>query len=326
MKILFTFGIPDSLIGQVSAEQIQAGVALPGNMPIMAALSGPLQEQGWEVQYAYLGQPTELDIEGVNIILNCICDASIQCLSVTMLQELAAKTGIAVLNPASRIASSTRDQLTHFAGKGATIPRTSRYSVTRVDFAEHLYQHGHTLPVLVRPIGEHGSHGLRRIQRASDFQSDAETSDYFITDFVDFVSADGLYRKYRMIYVAGQMLRRHLMIGTNWLLDLKSRQYMQNYPELINEEKAFLAGDGEDAADALAQLFARSGLDFGVVDYAMDAEGRPTVFEMNACFQITGTITDDMRPTWGYLEASNLTVIEAFIERIVTMAKPDNKD
>lgn len=289
MKILFIFGIPDNQIGQINLQQINAGISLPGNTPIMQSLVEPLLARGWQAQFAYLGQPTQLNIEGVDAIINCICDASIQRRSLAMLQELVAKTGLRVINTPAAISACTRDGIRPDMFQGMTIPLTTSYNSKYSNLDEHLKKHGHQLPVLIRPMGMHSGTGMQRIENVAEFVADGVESDYFVTDFVNFISLDGLYRKYRLVYAAGQVFPHHLFIGEGWSLHLKDvRELMEQSPALMKEANRYINTMPDEEAERLMAIFAHLGLDFGMVDYTRDPEGRPVIFEVNPCFLLAG--------------------------------------
>jgi hypothetical protein len=135
-----------------------------------------------------------------------------------------------------------------------------------------------------------------------------------VTDFVDFRSEDGLWRKHRMVYAGGRLFRRHLLIDEQWNVVGNSRYFM-HARELFGEEKEWLSrpiAPETDPVDAsVLKQFEDSELDFGVIDYAVLPDGELVIFEINACVQVTGTIPEQYRPEIGYIEANNDEIIAA---------------
>lgn len=317
MKILFIFGIPDNQIGQISLAQINAGISLPGNTPIMQSFIEPLLARGWQAQFAYLGQPTELNIKGVGAIINCICDASIQRRSLVMLQELIDKTGLPVINTPASISACTREGIRPAMFGGVTIPLTTMYRSNHSSLETHLKEHGHRLPVLVRPLGMHSGTGMQRIESLADFVMDEGQSEYYVTDFVNFVSADGLYRKYRLVYAAGQLFPHHLFTGKAWCLHLKDvREFMEQSPSLMKEANCYINAMPDAEKTGLMTIFEHLGLDFGMVDYARDHEGRPIIFEVNPCFLLSGVNQPVIAAIRGGAEDPSTKIVEAVFEVI----------
>src|SRR6202012_3438948 len=96
--------------------------------------------------------------------------------------------------------------------------------------------------VLARPVGTHGGDDFDKIdgtaELAAYLEASATTDRYFI-EYDDYASADGHFRKYRFIFVDGEVLPYHLAIGNDWKVhhvstDMANQQWMQD------EEAAFL--------------------------------------------------------------------------------------
>ena len=62
-------------------------------------------------------------------------------------------------------------------------------------------------PILLRPVGSHAGHGLERIDDRAGVETylaghgDAE---FYASDFHDYAGPDGLYRKYRVVFIDGR--------------------------------------------------------------------------------------------------------------------------
>jgi hypothetical protein len=201
------------------------------------------------------------------------------------------------------------------------VPHTSRFLGDVRNLKAHIESQGHRFPVLIRPAGTHGSAGLLKFD-SLDSVTDVEcpTSGVLVADFVDFRSGDGLYRKYRMICVGGQTFRRHVIAGSDWNVTGNSRVGMASRPDLVNAEKEFMKAGPEPLDRRIAQLFRVVGLDFGVIDFALSDAGEIIVFELNSTFQISGSIPQEHRESWGYLEGNNGAIVEALLALIVRKA------
>jgi hypothetical protein len=140
--------------------------------------------------------------------------------------------------------------------------------------------------MLIRPAGSHGGVDLvRAVTRAqcADAIAAAPSDAYYISEYHDFRAADGWYRKYRLVFVAGEIFSVHLAISTDWLVHYW-RVEMADW--MNREEAAFLADHRNvflgDASTALEEVVARLGLDFGGIDCALLPDGRVLLFEANA--------------------------------------------
>jgi hypothetical protein len=143
-----------------------------------------------------------------------------------------------------------------------------------------------------------------------------------VTDFVDFRSEDGLWRKHRMLYAGGRLFRRHRLADQQWNVVGDSRYFMHERG-LFDEEREWLARpvDGADPiAPRLLEQFEAMELDFGAIDYAVLPDGEVVIFEINACVQLTGTIPEQYRPQIGYIEDNNDEIMDAVLQQIRSRA------
>ena len=103
--------------------------------------------------------------------------------------------------------------------------------------------------------------------------------------FLDTRSEDGSFRKYRVITVDGKIFPLHLAVSRDWKVHYFSADMVER-PEHRAEDAAFLENPrgviGQRAYAALEKIVATLALDYGGVDFSLDAEGRVVVFEANA--------------------------------------------
>ena len=150
-------------------------------------------------------------------------------------------------------------------------------------------------PAIIRPLGSHAGHGLRRIADAAElaayYAAHRSVPFFTVAPFVDYRSADGLWRKYRVIFVDGVAYPLHLAIHHDWAVWYYNAQ-MRACPAKQVEEWRFLGNMTgflpERAVDALRRLAASVELDYFGLDCAVMADGRLLVFEIE-----TGMIVHD---------------------------------
>ncbi len=142
-------------------------------------------------------------------------------------------------------------------------------------------------PWLIRPLDTHGGHGLHLVRHPADLESAlAETaaSHFHVAPFVDYRSADGLYRKCRLALCNGRAFAGHLAISEHWMVHYKNAG-MAEHDERRQEEQVFMERFDEDFArrhaPALTAIAERSGLDYVVMDCAELPDGRLLVFELD---------------------------------------------
>ena len=194
-----------------------------------------------------------------------------------------------VLNPPASVAPTRRDDTpVRLAGiPGLEVPATRR--IGRDQLAA-LAEAGGAFgpPMLVRPTGSHGGDDLVRVDDADGLRRTLAAlpqPEFYLTPFVDTRGPDGMFRKYRLIFVDRQVFPYHLAINRDWLVHY-FRADMENDAALRREEEAFL-DDWRSAfpgrlGEAIEAVAGRLDLDYGGIDCAITAEKTVLVFEANA--------------------------------------------
>ena len=298
---------------------------------IILELEPACRNQGWDVDILSVGKPAPQRLRIPDVLVNLITEPLVCRRALDRLETIVRMNGLPILNSVEAIRRSGRTALPgvicESKAANVRVPLTTRFSGGLEQLERHIEAHTHRWPVLLRPVGTHSSIGLTRVDNPSQLRALAAVpKDLLVTDFVDFRSGDGLYRKYRMIWVDGTMFRRHVIAAVNWNVTGKSRADMAERPETIMAEKEFLASGGA-LDDRVAGLFRIVGLDFGVIDFAVSDAGEIIVFELNGTFQISRSIPGKYLAEWGYLEANNTSIINALIASVARRAvKPSRSE
>jgi biotin carboxylase len=165
--------------------------------------------------------------------------------------------------------------------------RSERQPVSSAALAESLAASGIGLPVLARPAATHGGEALGHYETLEALEQGirAFSGAHYITTFRDFRSADGYYRKYRIIFVDREPFPYHLAISSSWMVHYFSAD-MEGTHWKLDEERRFLedprAALGARAMAAVTAIGQRLGLDYGGIDFTLLPDGRVFVFEANA--------------------------------------------
>lgn len=279
------------------------------------------RKKGWDVEIVSVGHPKPQPLRIPDVLVNLITEPLICRRALDRLESTLRVQRTPIVNEVEAIRRSARTALPQVIRSGNAervhVPLATRFSGTREDLLAHIETAGHRWPVLIRPVGMHGSRGLEKIDSPSQTRMLQNVpSDIVVSDFVDFRSGDGLYRKYRMIWVDGMIFRRHIIPSLDWNVTGLSRLAMLERPHTIKAEKEFLASVGDDLDKRVAELFRIVGLDFGVIDFAVSDTGEIIVFELNGTFQVTGSIPKEYeryQADLAYLEANNGAILDALI-------------
>jgi hypothetical protein len=175
------------------------------------------------------------------------------------------------------------------------IPRTVRLAGSLLSKgARNKSLDGIAMPVLLRVAGNHGGDDFDKLDdwhAINEFVSRRPEADYYLTEYLDYRSPDGFFRKYRLISIDGELLPYHLAIHHDWKVH-HFRTDMANQPWMRQEEESFLAAPhlvfDEPHQGALRAVAAATRLDYCGIDCAIDRDGAIVVFESNAAMLVHG--------------------------------------
>ena len=210
-----------------------------------------------------------------------------------------------LLNPPRRVCTLDRDKLHRVLDgiAGVEIPATK--AVTReqlsqlspsadacCDIAADL-----AFPVIIRPRGSHAGAGLAKlddrdaIERYLDARPERE---FFIARFVDYSNRDGLFRKYRIVFIDGRPYACHMAIADRWDIWYLNAGMSASASKRLEEQSFMQTFDIAFArrhAAALNGISKRIGLDYFTVDCAETRDGSLLIFEAD-----NTAIVHDMDP------------------------------
>ncbi len=243
-----------------------------------------------------------------DVIFNTIGDADRCAAALACACRLLAGANAKILNPPERIMPTGRAaNLQRMAGLhgviapvGVDLPREQCVGGAPAGFG---------FPLLLRSPGFHTGEHFRRVDDARSLPSilrDLPGERIMALQYLDAAGSDGLYRKYRVMFIGGAILPLHLAISAHW----KAHYFTAGMGERAafrDEEARFLADMagslGPLAMSALAGIEQSLGLDYGGADFALSPDGRVLLFEANATMAIVpvpeGQIWDYRRDAIG---------------------------
>jgi hypothetical protein len=262
-----------------------------GNVPIDALLPRDrINRIKWFIDYAPADQAARLP--RFDLVFNAIGDPDVASPALHRAAAFLRDRSEPVLNPPARVLGTQRDQMPQLLVgiPHLVVPpvlRVARAALGDANLPAQLAGAAIPLPVLVRPLGSHGGKNVGLVPAAAAFAQfdpgDAESC--YLTGFHDSRSADGYYRKYRMIFVDRRPYPYHLAISQHWLVHYFSAD-MAATPWKLEEERRFLQDPatvlGPRAWAAIETIGRRLDLDYGGVDFALLPDGRVLFFEANA--------------------------------------------
>lgn len=103
--------------------------------------------------------------------------------------------------------------------------------------------------------------------------------------------ADGTYRKYGTLLIAGRVIPQHVMFSKNWMIKASSADFT---PEVVDEEMDYIRRNPHEGL--LKKIFAAGGVSYGRIDYGFK-DDKLVVYEINVNPTLPGLPrVDDVRP------------------------------
>jgi len=284
-------GLPDDRMCEITLDHAGGFViGFPGTADIVQFLPPKL----FALKPVNLGPQRSIALAKLvpGPFLNHIADADRCSKTLRQAAEIVVRTRRACFNHPVAVERTTRDRVAQMLTgiAGLSVPRTIRFRHDGV-IASHRLLAGANLayPYLVRVAGDHGGISTKKID-GPDSLGEIETlncqgKDIYATEFADFASADGKYRKYRIAVIGSEMFLRHMVVGDRWLLHAQRRA-----TDTDAEEERMLRTFDEKVAPKIAPIVAemtkRMDLDYLGIDCNIDDDGRMLLFEANACMNI----------------------------------------
>jgi hypothetical protein len=286
------FGLPDDQ----KATIIVAGDGVPLNYDLAGTvgLLPHLAKERFKTHVIYLWPGRKESVRlGPGALLNHIGDPDICSVAVKQAEQLMSKVDRPCFNHPRAVARSTRDEVSRILEgvRGLKVPRTIRIPERDPAEVEQILRRAEfRYPVLVRLAGSHLGANLVRIDSADELGAiqrlgGGDYASFYVTEFCDFRSPDGRYRKFRVVLVGEEIILRHCIIAERWLIHRNDRA-----ADTEAEERAAFARFDREWKIRLAPVFreigGRLGLDYFGIDCNINDAGCILLFEANPCMNI----------------------------------------
>jgi len=133
-----------------------------------------------------------------------------------------------LINRPSRVLGLARDRLFQLLVDvpGLAIPPTVRIGRDELYQAVRARAEGAELPqtrfpLIVRPVDSHAGKALAKVGSWDELEAyldGAPGGELYLSPFVDYRSADGLYRKYRIAFFGGRPFLCHMAVSEHWMV------------------------------------------------------------------------------------------------------------
>lgn len=175
-------------------------------------------------------------------------------------------------------------------------------------------------PIIVRPVDSHAGRGLSKLDDPSAVAAYLRTiadGEFYISRFIDYRGADGLYRKYRLVLIDGRPYACHMAISAQWMVHYLNAGMAASADKRAEEARfmaSFDAGFAYRHRRALRGIAERVRLDYLVIDCAETRAGELLVFEVDS-----GAVVHAMDPVevFPYKPPQMRKIFAAFRELLI---------
>lgn len=303
---------------------------VPGELSANVPLDCLLENSDIELIYYYVGPhaPLTAPVPEHDVLLVAISAADSTRESLAALEPLLDNWPRPIINPPHKVPRSER-QAASLLLQG--VPGLVMCPVQRVSpdtlraigngaLALAQATGGIDFPIILRPVGTHGGHGLERIESAQAMDGYLErvtASEYFLARFVDYSKPDGLFRKARVFLIDGVPYACHMATSEHWMIHyLNARMYEDPHrraeeARFLDDFPAFVARHGQ----ALAAIAERTGLDYLGIDCAETRDGELLVFEIDPAMVIHAMDLESVFPNKQYHMGKVKEAVQALLKR-----------
>ena len=179
-------------------------------------------------------------------------------------------------------------------------------------------------PLVLRPVGSHAGRNLELLSTAADVKGYLNTCvdpEFFVSSYIDYRSADGAFRKYRIVFVDGAPYACHMAIADQWKVWYMNAGMDQAAAKRREEQRFMERFDCEFARrhrEALTELARKVDLDYFGIDCAESPDGRLVVFEADNALIVHDMDSDQVFP---YKRKQMQKVFAAFVEMLRAKAE-----
>jgi glutathione synthase/RimK-type ligase-like ATP-grasp enzyme len=255
-----------------------------------------------EVLYADARPLVDAELPEHDVIFVAACASDETAGVLAQITSLTSGAACRILNRSEHVAKTMRDSAYALLGAapGICMAHTVRLSREQVnEAAAGAFKLSDVLdgnyPFIIRPIGSHAGQGLAKVsdeQELGRYMAESDATEYYMAPFVDYSSADGLFRKYRIVIIEGKPFVCHMGISREWMVHYPYTE-MLAHPDRRDEEARLMASfDAEFALrhrEAFHNIAKLTGLDYVGFDCAETSDGRLLIFEI-----ATGMVVHDM--------------------------------
>lgn len=177
-------------------------------------------------------------------------------------------------------------------------------------------------PLIVRPYDSQAGRDLARIEDAAQlahYLTQVAAEDFFLSRFIDYRSADGQFRKFRIALIDGRAYACHMAVSAHWMVHYVNAGMYEDAAKRA-EELRFMqdfAQFEQRHQNALQAIHQRTGLDYLLLDAAETQDGDLLLFEIDHTMVVHAMDSEEMFPHKQVQIAKVQAAFEAMLQQRV---------
>jgi glutathione synthase/RimK-type ligase-like ATP-grasp enzyme len=247
-----------------------------------------------------------------DLIFNAIGDADSSSVALSeakkLINQLSKLSEKPIINEPDQVLKTGRlANFERFGGlAGVRVPRSlviSRAQLVSENNEIKKIENDLCFPVLIRSLGFQTGKHFELIESADvflDAMVKLPGDEFLVMEFLNAKDDNGFFRKYRVMFIGGQLYPVHLALSQFWkvhyfsaaMKDSPRNRAVENH--FLNDMKAHL---GAQAYQALISIGSMMNLDYAGIDFGINSSGDLLFFEANATM-VMALPPDD--PIWQY--------------------------
>jgi hypothetical protein len=258
------------------------------------------------------------------LLVNAIGDADLCGLALDRAEQIVARSVAPVINRPERVRLTGRaDNARRLSSiDGLIAPVIHAFSPAAVPTAAEL-----GFPLLLRRPGFHNGEHFVRVDTSAGLAPAITAlggNELLAIQYLDARGADGMTRKYRVMFVDGVAYPLHLAIASDWKVHYVKSEMAHN-AAYRDEERRFLEDMpgvlGARAMGALRQICSTLDLEYAGIDFGLASDGSVLLFEANATMIVVPPSPDQM---WDYRRRAIDNVLQAATQMLLRRARSDS--
>jgi len=281
-----------------------------------------------DLLYVAPNMPLPACLPEYDVCMVAVCESDRNRPLLTQIATLLPLLPQAPINLPERIARSSRDGacLLLTSAPGLVMPvtaRIARATLQKIALGEVTLASviaDTDFPIIVRPVDSHKGMGLKQLAVVADimhYLAAQSADDFYISRYIDYRSDDGLFRKYRILFIDGTAFVCHMAISENWMVHYMSAG-MSASPLKKAEEAQFMQQFDDAFARKHAQAFKtivqKMELEYVGIDCGETATGELLIFEVDSSMTIHAM---DPIETFAYKHIQLRKVFNAFRDMLL---------